>query len=536
MPESGKVSYISSQNVYVKCKSTENIDIGDTLFMFKKGVLIPYLIVNNKSSISCVCTLILPGEINIADEIIFRKNIKEKTPNGQPVIQQSDSSNSASDLAGLATGKSLAESGDKARLEKNNVLASEQIDKKQSKPAYRQNITGRISASSYYTIADSRNWNRFRYTFFIRGDHLGNSGLSFESYITFRHTLDEWEEVKENVNSALKVYSLSLKYDFSKTTGLVLGRHINPDISSIGAIDGLQFKQKFGNFFLGAIVGYRPDHQDYSLNPDLFQYGLYLSHGFHSESRYLQNTLAFIEQRNNFNIDRRFLYFQHSSSPAENFSLFGSMEVSLYENINDEPKNILDLTNLYASLRYRVSRKLNFTLSYDTRKNIHYYETYKNFIDKLIEEETRQGIRLHASYRLIKNVIWGLNTGWRFQKSERNLSRNLNSYLTFSRIPGVNIRTTLTANFLRTDYLNSKIFGIRISKEFIPRKLNGDIQYRWVDYDYLNYETASRQNIMGINLSWNIIKRLYLYLNYELAFDDHEIEYHQVYAKITQRF
>jgi hypothetical protein len=57
-----------------------------------------------------------------------------------------------------------------------------------------------------------------------------------------------------------------------------------------------------------------------------------------------------------------------------------------------------------------------------------------------------------------------------------------------------------------------------------------------VDYDYLNYETASRQNIMGINLSWNIIKRLSLYLNYELAFDDHEIEYHQVYAKITQRF
>jgi hypothetical protein len=179
---------------------------------------------------------------------------------------------------------------------------------------------------------------------------------------------------------------------------------------------------------------------------------------------------------------------------------------------------------------------LNFSLSYDNRKNIHYYETYKNFIDKLIEEETRQGIRLHASYRLLKNIIWGLNTGWRFQKSDKNLSRNLNSYLTFSRIPGVNIRTTITANFLRTNYINSKIFGIRVSKDIVPRKLYGDIQYRWVDYDYLNYETASRQNIMGINLSWNIIKRLSLYINYEITFDDHDIKYHQVYTKIAQRF
>jgi len=534
--EKGKVSYVSSQNVYVKFESTENIEIGDTLFLNKKGEMIPSLVVNNKSSISCVCTPIFSGGVNVSDEIIFQKNTTEYALSKQQESQPSDSSFSGSNQTGIIAVSSAVNSNNQDQSNEFDNPASGQADTKQLKATYKQNITGRVSAASYFTIADSRNWNRFRYTFFMRGDHLGNTGLSFESYITFRHTLDEWEEVKENVNSALKVYSLALKYDFSKKTRVLLGRHINRKISSIGAVDGLQFEQEIGNVTLGTFVGFRPDYQDYSLNFDLFQYSLYLSHSYKSEARYMDNTIAFIEQRNNSNIDRRFLYFQHSSSLAKNLNLFASMEVSLYEEINDESKSTLDLMNLYASIRYRVSRKLNFSLSYDNRRNIHYYETYKNFIDRLIDEETRQGVRFNASYRIFKNVIWGVNTGWRFQKSERNLSRNLNTYLTFSRIPGVNIRTTLTANFLRTNYLNSKIFGIRISKEIVPRKLNGDIQYRWVDYDYLNYETASRQNIVGANLSWNIIKRLSLHLNYEITFDSHDIEYHQVYAKIIQRF
>lgn len=534
--DKGKVSYISSQNVYVKFESTENIEIGDTLFLNRSGEVIPALIVNNKSSISCVCIPIISIRINVSDEIIYYRKGMDKEQLDQQSSTQKDSSSSASGQAGAATSVALAASEDNNEPDESSDLSSGPDDKKLKEPAYRQNITGRVSAASYYTLANSRNWNRFRYTFFIRGDHLGNTGLSFESYITFRHTLDEWEEVKDNVNDALKVYSLALKYDFSNKTRVLLGRHINRKISSIGAVDGLQFEQDIGNFTLGTFIGFRPDYQDYSLNTDLFQYSLYLSHSYKSEARYMDNTIAFIEQRNDFNIDRRFIYFQHSSSLAKNLNLFASMEVSLYEKIDDEAKSTLDLMNLYASIRYRISRKLNFSVSYDNRRSIHYYETYKNFIDQLIDEETRQGLRFHASYRIMKNVIWGVNTGWRFQKSDRNLSRNLNSYLTFSRIPRLNIRTTLTANFLQTNYIRSKIFGIRVSREIVARKLNGDIQYRWVDYDYLNYETSSMQNILGANLSWNIIKRLSLYLNYEITFDDHDIRYQQVYTKIIQRF
>ena len=120
-----------------------------------------------------------------------------------------------------------------------------------------------------------------RYAFLLRGNNLGNSRFSIENYITFRHTINEWEEVKDNLNRALKVYSLALRYDFNKTSSLTIGRKINPKISSMGAIDGIQFEAGKGNFILGAIIGSRPDYLDYGLNFNLFQYISYYFYSVH---------------------------------------------------------------------------------------------------------------------------------------------------------------------------------------------------------------------------------------------------------------
>ena len=536
MPVKGRVSYITSQNVYVKFESTESIQVGDTLFTNKKGRIIPALVVNNKSSISCVCTPILSGSLEISDNILPRSVAFKNLPVNKPLNQQNDNASSNA-MKPRFRNDNFVERPTIALSEKEVVALPKPMEKKSpERPIFKQRITGLISATSYMNLSDIRSNQRMRYTFSMQGDNLGNTRLSAETYISFRHTLDEWADVQNNLNDALKIYSLALKYDFDKTTSLMVGRKINPMISSMGAMDGVQFEKGFGNFLFGALVGSRPDYLDYSYNPNLFQYGAYLSHKSNSKDKYLQSTIAFIEQRNNSNIDRRFIYLQHTSSLFKNLNLFCSAEMSLYENINEQAKNVFNLTNLYASLRYRATKKLNMSVSYDNRKNVQYYETYKSFIDKLIEEETRQGVRFNANYRLFKYVTWGVNTGLRFQKSDMNLSKNLNSYLTFNRIPSLNIRTTINANFLQTNYLNSRILGIRISKDIIPGKIDGDINFRMVDYQYLNYETVTHQNIIGVNLSMNIIKKLSLYINYEGTFDSQNIVYNRLYTKIIQRF
>ena len=75
-PVEGSVSYISSQNVYVKFRSTENITVGDTLFISKDGSLIPVLKVENLSSISCVCSPISNQTFIVSDKIIAKSKLK----------------------------------------------------------------------------------------------------------------------------------------------------------------------------------------------------------------------------------------------------------------------------------------------------------------------------------------------------------------------------------------------------------------------------------------------------------------------------
>ncbi len=75
----GKVSFISSQNIYVKFKSTSGISVGDTLFLTSGDKLIPALIVNNLSSVSCLCSSITDQNIPVDHIIIARaRSVKSR--------------------------------------------------------------------------------------------------------------------------------------------------------------------------------------------------------------------------------------------------------------------------------------------------------------------------------------------------------------------------------------------------------------------------------------------------------------------------
>lgn len=517
--EKGVVSFVSSRNVYVKFASTKNINIEDTLFVRQDGELAPALVVNNKSSTSAVCIPLLAGRMQVSDEVFAKTAVKKETrkekeeeAKAPPAVEE-----------------------EIAAPEKASPVITPQ-EEEESEPLSRQKISGRVSAGSYSSLSDYKNTHRMRYAFLFRGDNLKNSKFSTDNYITFRHTLNEWEEVKGNLGRALKVYSLSVKYDFGPASSLAFGRKINPRISSIGAIDGFQYEKGVGNFIFGAIAGSRPDYSDYSFSLNLLQAGAYATYVSGDPANLQQTTFGFAEQRNKSEIDRRFVYFQHTQELFGHLNLFSSLELDLYENINNEAKNALRLANLFVSLRYRLSRNLRFSASYDNRKNIIYYESYKNFIDRLIEDETRQGLRFGATYRPANSVTLGANASWRFQESDRNVSRNLNTYVNFSRIPVLNIRASLTANFLETNYLSSKIFGARISKDLIKRKLDGDLYFRNVNYQYSSNETTIRQNIAGASLSLMLLKNLTLYLYYEGTFDDKDQTFHRFNTRIIQRF
>lgn len=516
----GTVSYITSQSIYVKFNSTEGIEMGDTLFIKKGNSLYPALQVKNLSSISCVCIPFPNINLSVSDPVIYKQI--SISPVTEGIVETSPAI--------------ITDSID-------STIAEEPINEtKDNKP--QQEITGRISISSYSNFSNTpaSNSQRMRYTFSFIGNHLGKSKFSVETYMSFVHRNDNWNEIKEDIFNGLKIYNLALRYDFNDNTRLIFGRKINSKISNIGAIDGLQFEKKVKSIFFGAIAGSRPDYTNYTYNFSLFQFGAFVGHERKSKNGNMQSTLAFVQQMNDWNTDRRFIYFQHYNTLIKNLFFFGTIEFDLYKATLDQTdstkldkQNTFNLTNLYLSVRYRVIRQLSFTLTYSNRQNVIYYETYKNYLDRLLDTEALQGFRFQINYRPIKYMSIGVTTGYRYRKDDIKPTINLYTYLTYSRIPALNISATASATFLQTNYLGGKIYSIGLSKDLIAGKLYAGIAYRHINYDYSTNELNSIQNIAELNLTWTIYKKLSLSVYYEGTFDS-PYTYNRIYANLTQRF
>jgi len=492
----GKVSFVSTQNIYVKFKSTEGISAGDTLFISQGEKLIGVLTVNNLSSVSCVCTSIssipLPVE-KAVEEVVVVSGLQGNQPDSIELVPVP--------------------------------------------PEYKTNIRGAVSVASYTDItnSDGSDSQRFRYTFSLNARNIANSKLSFESYMSFRHKAGEWDAVKDNFSEALKIYSLSAAYSINNTIRLSLGRKINERMASVGAIDGIQVEKTFKWIIIGAVAGFRPDYEDYGFNSKLLQYGAYIAKDTKTARTYTQSSLAFMQQMNGSETDRRFLYLQHSNSLVKNLRFFGTLEADLYALENDKPTSTFSITGLYLSLRYVVTKDISLTGSYDARKNVIYYETYKTFNDRILESEMRQGYRLSASWRMSKKMTFALQSGYRFLKADPVASKNVTGFFTYSQIPGLNFSATFTGTYLISGYMNGYLGGLNLHKDFSEGKFQAGIGYHYVNYLQPENNPDITQHIGEVNFYWQMFDKTSMSVNYEGTYDLSDT-YNRLYVQLRQRF
>lgn len=492
----GNVSYMSSQNVYVKFVNTDGIHIGDSLFLVLNDKPVPVLIVTSLSSISCVGTPISTNSLTVSTQIIAKIIVKNATLD--VIAEKSKESLTVNDLAIKAVGKKEKEKDSKSRFD------------------------GRLSVSSYTNISNYVSNQRFRYNLSMNAEHIGNSNLYAESYITFTHMLSFPAKPTDwlGINNALKIYTLALKYDLNKTSTISFGRKINNNMANIGAVDGLQFEKVNKNFTYGALVGSRPDYFDYSFNPKLLQFGAFVSQNIQKENGNMQTSFAVFNQMNNFMTDRRFAYLQHSNSLLKNVDLFCSFEIDLYSKIDSVPKNTFNLTSTYISLRYKPWKQLSMSLSYDARKNIYYYETFKSQIDSILDKTTRQGFRFSTIIRPFKYFMLGGNASYRlptYQQYDSIASINASGYMNYSQLP-FNIYGTITATGFKASNTNGSVFGISLNRDFISGKVNAGFEYRLANYQFKRSDPVL-QNIAEFTVSWRIAKKLMLSADFEATFE-----------------
>lgn len=517
----GHVSFISSQNIYVRFTSTRGINIHDTLFSPSAQKLVPVLVVNNLSSTSCICSAISDEDLPVGHLIMARAKREEKTEAAKTLEELKNEIPAPLDL-------------NKPVIE---TKSEDKVNRIQQPAGKNQSVTGRISAASYSDLSNTagRNIQRFRYNLSVNALNIGGSKFSAETYISFRHRAGKWVEVRNDIFNALKIYSLALKYEPISSMRLILGRQINPRVASIGSFDGIVIEKSIKRFSAGITGGTRPDFRNYGFNKNLIQYGAYVSYDYSEKGAYTGTSVAFMEQLYSGKTDRRFMYLQHSGSLLKNLNLFSSFEIDIFRLRNNKPETAFDLTSFYTSLNYRISDKVTLNGSYDARKNPVYYETFKTFADSLINTGIRQSWRLGSNIRVTNNLMLGIQSSFRFLKADINRSKNIMGFLTYS-IPGNSYSSvTVSGNYIESNNINGINGGIGLINNISKGKIQTGIGYNYQDYRLPEGRQNLRQHTGKADLYWQIAKKTSFSLNYEITYESGD-RYNRLYLQVTKRF
>lgn len=499
----GHISYVGHALVYVKFENTKNIQKGDTLFNNDSGFLKACLIVESSSSISAACKKINDCELHKNAEMVhLKKSPKTLKTADIDILTKNETQN-----------ESISHKSDTIR-ERQGISESEATNKKSSR-----NI--RLSLANYNNIREGASRGSQRIRLHAKLNNIQGSRFSIESYMNYQAELyDERDRDSPNDNR-FRLFRLALKYEKEDELLISVGRNINANFSSVGAFDGLQAIKYFGHFGIGAMVGSRPNRRGFGYDPSLLEYGGYISHNNDwPNGIQLTHTVGIINQLNAGTTDRRYIFAQSSMVFSSTLSTFLSVESDIYESYLGSESTNPQLTQLFASLRYRPFRFINLSAAYSNRRRIIYYESQKDFLDRYIDQDNFEGYRFNMRLSPFKYFNCGGNYNLRLANRQNEESDNFSAYLSYYRLPWVNAGLYLSYNQNETIYNKAHSYFIRLNKSFLKSKVDLQVSYRLMKNQYKTRLNNFEIVYYGLNIGYRISSKIRLMINAERSVSD----------------
>lgn len=499
----GKVTYISSQYVYIRFESTEGINFFDTLYDYSN---LPSAIVNFISSSSVAAK---PLKLLHVDDLIFAKVINlDKLK-----INQHDS-------------LLLSDSSLQLETQFNKSTWTNEFEVKPK--SYQLKISGQM----YGDLNDLDKSTRYRYTFNYNNSKFLGEHTSFESYLIFNINHKK-TPASAKLQDYLKVYQLEIETRLNENNLIKVGRSLNNYLYSMGSIDGIQYQINSGNTILGLILGSRPDYMTYWYNFKLLQAGIFINRSDSIFSSQMENTIGFIEQTNKLKPDRRYVYFQHRNNILPFTNLFFSSEIDFFQVSKGIVSKKINLTSLYSLVNIRFHRNFGFNISYDSRKNVYFLESFKNTIDTLLENELRQGFRISAFLRPINILFLNLFYSQRETAKDKNASDNYGITIGSNLLPLINTSLSLNFNQYNTSFIKGNNYSIYASKNILDN-LMLTTNFRLYEFNNVQVGRLIIDRFLEFGIFWNVIKSLSFSMNYEQKLNNEKSKY--LMLDLTTRF
>ncbi len=509
----GTITYISSQNIYIEFSSTAGLRSGDTVFVKDNGSEIPFLLIRFISSRS------------VAGEKIGQL----KAAKGTKVYA----------FRRVETAPLISVKEDNLNLAANDSIAPQKITA--SVPAAgmrKKSYDGRLSvqSSSDFNSGDlsARNLQRWRYTFTMNLYDIQGSGIDFQTYSNYSYSSPAFLKSADPLLKNLRVYSFNARYAYDSLTNFRLGRFQSNELASLGPVDGIVAERNFRFAKIGAIFGSHPDFSDYGYNFNFMQFGAYAARQDTLGEVTTDQSAGVFQQMNKSEIDRRFLYYQNSANIIKTINLFFSTEFDFYKKEAGVETVSPQLTGIFTSVRYSPFSSFSIGASYDARRNIIYYETYKSFLDSVIINELRQGIRLNIVLRPFKGFTLGLNNSYRRQKGDSKTNNNFGGYLYYYRLPYLEVSPVINYTRLSNSFTDGYSISLSLTRNLFDLfDVTGG--YRLLHYTFLRSNASLEQQTYTFDLYYSLTRNLSLGINFESSHET-TLSQNRLFVDLTARF
>ncbi len=381
MPEARfKITYLSSENVYLDGGQTAGLRVGDTLLVKEKEAVKAILVVAFVSGHSASCRILQKQqEINIGEFAYLQRIIPAPTPAADTV---------------LAETSAIEPDTSPAQTWKHNQ-------------DHFASLSGQISAHYLYWDDQSQSdlgFTRKILNLDLRMRQIG--GMPLELTLRTRRNQYHYNSgyplppSQENWEGSLNEFSIA-SVGPNRSWNFQAGRFLPFQLTGLGYIDGLLLKGRINrNLFLGGVAGTNPRWQYQEGRIPVQQYGVFLNYLYQTERKLTADiTLAALGSYRNSAIDREFFYSQGWLRYGHRTSLWYMAELDLNRAWRKERTGSgLTVTNLYINTRHDFSPWLSAGLTYDSRQN---FWTYQDQIlaESLFDDRLRRGVRLQAYFR-----------------------------------------------------------------------------------------------------------------------------------------
>lgn len=368
------VKYVSASTVYLDAGRVDGIAAGDSVRFHRMNDFIALLTVSFVADHSASCILnessarIRTGDTAL---VIISKDSEE----GKPAEQ---------DLTKHSIDKSIQTAVSKKSRESRKV----------------NRLSGRIGFE--YLVQDDR--KEFNYDYSqpslrvrARLSRINSSHYSASLRMRVRKTYRDRETSSlTNSSSSSRIYEAALRYKNPDSRfGYGFGRMIARELRGIGYLDGGYAKYEISKgVAAGVFGGTEPDLENTDFQTDVVKGGIYTSfEKMTANGGRLAATLSLAGAYEDGEINREFIYQQINYSYGSKLRLYESTEINLYRDwLKDKEDASFELANVLLNARYRMSKLLALSVSYDNRKSFYTYRA-RSIPDSLFDDALRQGWR-----------------------------------------------------------------------------------------------------------------------------------------------